>query len=170
MHYPFLCRWSNHHWRWPWGNHLSKSKLIDPIPGERTRGAQTFSRTRDWSSQGRSLLMLTKVYKRPLARIQDGRLQANINTDGRKHMAKCIWRGYYGLLYRKCKCELTGYCDADFAGDQTTCRLTTGYSFNLGSTIVSWCNKRQPTVSLSTTEAEYISVTMNAQEFAWLKV
>ncbi|XP_022930089.1 uncharacterized protein LOC111436575 [Cucurbita moschata] len=48
----------------------------------------------------------------------------------------------YGLLYKRSKdCKLVGYCDDDYAGDHDTRRSTTG--------------KRQPTVSLSTTEAEY---------------
>ncbi|KAK6276560.1 hypothetical protein POUND7_006269 [Theobroma cacao] len=62
----------------------------------------------------------------------------------------------YGILYKKDKeCKLVGYCDADYTGDYDTRRSTTGYVFKLGSGVISWCSKRQPTVSLSTTEAEY---------------
>ena len=75
----------------------------------------------------------------------------------------------YGLLYKKGEdCKLVGYCDADYAGDHDTRRSTTGYVFKLGSGTISWCSKRQPTVSLSTTEAEYRAATMAAQENAWL--
>ncbi|RVW95735.1 Retrovirus-related Pol polyprotein from transposon TNT 1-94 [Vitis vinifera] len=60
----------------------------------------------------------------------------------------------YGLLYKKSEdCKLVGYCDADYAGDHDTRKSTTGYVFMLGSGAISWCSKRQPTVSLSTTEA-----------------
>ncbi|CAL8099446.1 unnamed protein product [Prunus armeniaca] len=75
----------------------------------------------------------------------------------------------YGLLYKKGEdCKLVGYCDADYAGDHDTRQSTTGYVFKLGSGTISWCSKRQPTVSLSTTEAEYRAAAMAAQEITWL--
>ncbi|KAJ9565416.1 hypothetical protein OSB04_001382 [Centaurea solstitialis] len=71
----------------------------------------------------------------------------------------------YGLIYRRGEdCKLVGYCDADYAGDYDTRRSTTGYVFKLGSGTISWCSKRQPTVSLSTTEAEYRAAAAAAQE------
>ncbi|KAE8670896.1 Detected protein of unknown function [Hibiscus syriacus] len=75
----------------------------------------------------------------------------------------------YGILYKKGRnCKLVGYCDADYAGDHDTHRSSTGYIFTLGSGTISWCSKRQPTVSLSTTEAEYRAAAMVAQESTWL--
>ena len=62
-----------------------------------------------------------------------------------------------------------GYCDADYAGDCGTRRSTMGYFFSLGSGAISWCCKRQPTMTLSSTEAEYRSEAMAAQESTWLK-
>ncbi|CAL5438518.1 unnamed protein product [Camellia sinensis] len=74
-----------------------------------------------------------------------------------------------GLLYKKGEdCKLVGYCDADYVGDDDTRRSTTGYVFMLGLGAISWCSKRQPTVSLSTTEAEYRAAAMAAQESTWL--
>ena len=75
----------------------------------------------------------------------------------------------FGLFYKKGdSCKVTGYCDADYVGDHDTRRSTTGYVFSLGSGVISWCSKRQPTVSLSTTEAEYRAAAMAAQESTWL--
>ncbi len=75
----------------------------------------------------------------------------------------------YGLLYKKGEdCKLVGYCDADYAGDHDTRISTTGYVFKLGSGTISWCSKRQSTVSLSTTDAEYRATTMAAQDSTWL--
>jgi hypothetical protein len=76
----------------------------------------------------------------------------------------------FGILYKKIKdYQLVGYCDADYAGDYDTRRSTNGYSFSLGSRIISWCSKRQPTVALSSAKAEYRSATMAAQVSTWLK-
>ncbi|KAI5682109.1 hypothetical protein M9H77_03337 [Catharanthus roseus] len=62
----------------------------------------------------------------------------------------------YGLLYKKTnEVKVKRYCDADYAGDHDTRRSATEYMFSLGSRVISWCSKRQPTVSLSSTEAEY---------------
>lgn len=75
----------------------------------------------------------------------------------------------HGILYKKGGgCKLVGYCDADYAGDHDTRRSTTGYVFMLGSGAVSWCSKRQQSVSLSTTEAEYRAAASAAQESTWL--
>ncbi|XP_037497308.1 secreted RxLR effector protein 161-like [Jatropha curcas] len=75
----------------------------------------------------------------------------------------------YGIFYKRGEIiKLEGYCDADYAGDHDTRRLTTGYPFSLGSRVISWCSKRQPTVSLSTTEAEYRAAAIAAQESVWL--
>ncbi|GMI66431.1 cysteine-rich RLK (RECEPTOR-like protein kinase) 8 [Hibiscus trionum] len=76
----------------------------------------------------------------------------------------------YGLMYKKNDSFLlSGYTDADWVGDATDRRSTSGYCFDFGSAVVSWCSKKQPTVALSSTEAEYIAATMAAQECIWLK-
>ena len=75
----------------------------------------------------------------------------------------------YGLFYKKDQdCKIVGYCDADNAGDHDTRLSTTGYFFKIGSGTVSWCSKRKPTISLSTTKTEYRAAAMAAQESTWL--
>ncbi|XP_071573948.1 uncharacterized protein [Temnothorax nylanderi] len=65
--------------------------------------------------------------------------------------------------------ELIGYCNANWAGDTDSRRSTSGYVFLLGSCAVSWCSRRQQSVSLSTTESEYIAMSLATQELLWLK-
>ena len=50
-----------------------------------------------------------------------------------------------------------GYADADWGGDLDTRRSTTGYVFKVYGGTVAWKSRRQPTVALSTTEAEYMA-------------
>ncbi|KAK9715448.1 hypothetical protein RND81_06G165900 [Saponaria officinalis] len=57
-----------------------------------------------------------------------------------------------GLFYKMGEnSELVGFCDSDYAGDLDDRKSTTGYAFMLGSAAVSWCSKKQPVVTLSTT-------------------
>lgn len=64
---------------------------------------------------------------------------------------------------------LRGYCDADWAGDEGDRRSTTGYVFMLGVGAISWNSKRQPTIALSTTEAEYMAMSQCTKEAIWLR-
>jgi hypothetical protein len=74
-----------------------------------------------------------------------------------------------GLCYNKgYDVALTGYADSDWAGD-TDRRSTTGYLFEVYGATVSWVTKKQSTVSLSSTEAEYVALATAAAELIWMK-
>lgn len=76
----------------------------------------------------------------------------------------------YGLFYKKGeKPVLYGFTDSDYAGDLVDRKSTSGYVFMMGSTAVSWCSKKQPIVTLSTTEAEYVSASTCACQAVWLR-
>ena len=78
----------------------------------------------------------------------------------------------YGLKFKASNAnnvELQGYSDADWAGDITSRKSTSGYLFQLGGGIISWRSKRQNIVALSSTEAEYISLTLASQKAIWLR-
>lgn len=63
-----------------------------------------------------------------------------------------------------------GYVDADWGGDLDTRRSTTGYVFKVYGGLVGWKSKRQPTVALSTTEAEYMASADAAKQAIWLRL
>ena len=52
---------------------------------------------------------------------------------------------------------VTGYSDSDYAGDVDNGRSMTRYVLTLGGSVVSWMATLQLTVTLSTTEAEYMA-------------
>ncbi|GJU32933.1 putative ribonuclease H-like domain-containing protein [Tanacetum coccineum] len=64
-----------------------------------------------------------------------------------------------GLWYPKySSIALTAYADADHVGCQDTRRSTSGCMQLLGDRLVSWSSKRQKSVAISSTEAEYIAI------------
>ena len=64
---------------------------------------------------------------------------------------------------------LSAYVDADFAQCTDTRRCITGYVTLLHGTLISWLSKKQPLVTLSTTEAEYVALALCLQELLYLK-
>ena len=77
---------------------------------------------------------------------------------------------YACLLYSKSgNVEMRAYSDADWAGDQDDRHSTSGFVCQLSGGAISWSSKKQATVALSTTEAEYIALCATAQEVVWLR-
>ena len=76
----------------------------------------------------------------------------------------------FGIFYKKRgDDELVAYTDSDYAGDLEDRKSTSGYVFLLSSRAVSWSTRKQPVVSLSTTEAEFIVAASCACQAVWLK-
>lgn len=64
---------------------------------------------------------------------------------------------------------LTGFSDSDWGGDIETRRSTTSFTFLLANGAVSWMSKKQPTVALSSTEAEYMAASSVTRKAIWLR-
>ena len=67
--------------------------------------------------------------------------------------------------------DLCVYSDADWAGDPTDRRSTTGFCFFLGDSLIFWRNKKQYIVSCSSTEVEYralVDTTSELLALLWL--
>lgn len=63
--------------------------------------------------------------------------------------------------------QLVGYSDADWGGDPDSRRSTTGYVFTMQGAAIAWNVKKQPTVALSSCEAEYMALSRSIQEAMW---
>ena len=62
-----------------------------------------------------------------------------------------------------------GFSDADWAGDADDRRSTSEYVFKFANSTVSWCSKKQATVTKSTTKAEYVALSQATQEAIYLR-
>ena len=74
-----------------------------------------------------------------------------------------------GIRYKQSNIGVAGYCDADYASDMDTRRSTTGFVYILHGGAISWNSKLQPTVAVSTSEAEYMAAAQAVKEGLWLK-
>ncbi|MBW0538229.1 hypothetical protein O181_077944 [Austropuccinia psidii MF-1] len=75
-----------------------------------------------------------------------------------------------GLTYNGNNCEApVAYSDADWGNCCITRQSVTGYLIKLFNNLVVWKTRKQPTVSLSSAEAEYKSLTDLGSELIWFK-
>jgi Reverse transcriptase (RNA-dependent DNA polymerase) len=63
---------------------------------------------------------------------------------------------------------LHSFVDADWASDINDQKSTSGFVFMLGGGAISWGSKKQGSVALSSTEAEYIAIAHATKEAVWL--
>lgn len=64
---------------------------------------------------------------------------------------------------------ITGFSDADFAGDIDDRSSTSGTIFFFRGGPVAWSSKKQTCIALSTTEAEYVGACEAAKTAVWLR-
>ena len=64
---------------------------------------------------------------------------------------------------------VTAYCDANFANDPNTRKSISGFAFMVNNGCFTWSSRKQTSVSLSTTEAEYIAAVHAGKTVAWLR-
>ena len=90
-------------------------------------------------------------------------------------MVKCIIQyvktaSNFGVWYDKDTNDvLAGYSNADWAGNADVQKSTFSGCFYLGNNLVSWMSKILNSISLSTTEAEYIATSSYCIQLLWMQ-
>ena len=77
----------------------------------------------------------------------------------------------YGLVLggKNDGADIVGWTDSDWAQDLDDRRSIAGFVFDVAGGTVSWSSKKQPTVALSTVEAEYMASANATKEAIWLR-
>ena len=94
-----------------------------------------------------------------------GKPTVELHSAAMRVLAYLYRNRHLGLRYEKTGADtLEGYSDSDWA----TRHSTSGHTFHLGSASISWSSKKQPTVALSSCEAEIVAGTEAAKEAVYL--
>ena len=75
----------------------------------------------------------------------------------------------YSLVYDgKGGGGLIGFADSDWASDPITRKSTTGYLVKLANGVFCWNSRAQKSIALSSTEAEYMSLSDTSRQLVWI--
>jgi len=79
----------------------------------------------------------------------------------------------YGITYhasevRPGENQFFGYSDASYANNDDATSIS-GYVFSMGGGVITWGSRKQTSVSLSSTESEYVALADVAWEVTWLR-
>jgi hypothetical protein len=123
-------------------------------------------------------LMYAMLATRPDLAFSVGALSKHAATPGQAHWAalKRVYRYLRGTVNARLTYQGDldsthpfAYVDADWASDPTDRRSITGYVFMISGGAISWSSKKQTSVALSSTEAEYMAAAAAAKEAIWLR-
>jgi hypothetical protein len=85
-------------------------------------------------------------------------------------MRYLVFTPYLGLWYHKgAHFELIDYSDADYAGCKVDRKSTSKTYQFLDRSLVCWSSKKQNSVALSTTEAEYVAADSCCAQLLWMR-
>lgn len=153
---------------------LSKEDCPDVETAEGRQRAATIAK---WDYQGMvGCLMWAMLATRPDIAYAVQTLSKYMKNPGEAHCVAAKHCLRYiagtrdkGITYRRGDITPWGYTDADWGSSPDDRRSVSGFVFLMAGGAVSWSSKRQPTVALSTAEAEYMAASHGAKEAMWLR-
>jgi hypothetical protein len=103
-----------------------------------------------------------------------------IHMKAAKHLLRYLTgTSYYSLTYKRndslvggdiqSQLVIHGYSDADHASDSITRTSTLGNIITLNGNVIHWLSQRQKSVSLSSTESEYVAMNSCSREIIWFQ-
>jgi Reverse transcriptase (RNA-dependent DNA polymerase) len=77
----------------------------------------------------------------------------------------------HGMIFRKpTDLDVIGFVNSNYASNKEDRKSISGYTVLVGGCLVSWASKGQPSVTLSSTEAEYVAASMCATEIKFVQM
>lgn len=118
-------------------------------------------------------VLYSSVISRPDIAFAASRLRQYLTNPGPEHFTEinhliCYLRDtkYLGIEYDGTVTNYTAMSNAAYA-DQSDLKSTAAYVFTYGCGPVDWRSYKQRNITLSTTEAELVSITLAAKELQW---
>ena len=153
--------------------HSRLSKLMSPTTREETEAMKNIP-----YREAVGCLMYLANTTRPDISFAVGQVARFCSNPGKAHWAAVTrilaylagtWDYCLRLGGRETSTEVSGYVDADLAGDIDSHRSTSGCVIQLNGGAVSWSSRRQDDIALSTAESEYVSLNEAAKEAVWVE-
>lgn len=155
----------------PLDGNVKLSKQMQP----KTEQEKSEMETIPYSSLVGSLMYLAVSTRPDIAHAVSALSQYTTNP-GKEHWqaAKRVLRYLrgtenHGLIFKQLSCPLEGYVDSDWGGNIDDRLSYTGFVFKLANGAVTWESRKQRSVALSSTEAEYMALTEAAKETIYLR-
>lgn len=131
------------------------------VPYQEVLGSLLYLSTRTRPDISTAVSMLGKFSSAPAPRHWKAMKQVVRYLQGTKQV---------GLVFKKgCDGTLEAWSDADWARDQDKRRSRSGIVLTIGGNPVSWTSKLQPSVALSTCEAEFYALSECVREVNWVR-
>jgi Reverse transcriptase (RNA-dependent DNA polymerase) len=147
-----------------------------PMTAEEKQAVQEYANGASYPERVGSLLYATQT--RPDCQYAVATLAQFSSNPGRAHFeaVKRVLRylkgtAHFGLTLGGSGdgVDIIRWTDSDWAQDTDTRRSVGGFVFEVAGGSVSWSSKKQPTVALSTVEAEYMAAANATKEAIWLR-